>query len=85
MNPDTLGSGRNNEEGLDGGEDRGEGGAPIQESIMLPTPALRERGLIEQMEEEAREASLGGWFNREEQGNAFVESWSGPNSNVLAS
>ena len=80
-----MGSGGDDKEGLDGGEDRGEGGAPIQESTMLLTPALRERGLIEQMEEEAREAGLGGWFNGEEQGNAFVESWSGPNSDVLAS
>ena len=29
--PDTLGSGGDNKEGSDGGEDRGEGGVPIQE------------------------------------------------------
>ena len=31
------------------------------------------------MEEEAREAGLGGWFNGMDQG--LPESWSGPNSN----
>ena len=61
------------------------GGAPIQENLRPSTLPLRERGLIEEMEEEAREAGLGGWFNGEAQGDAFVESWSGPNSDVLAS
>ena len=32
-------------------------------SMRSETPALRERGLVEQMEEEVREAGLGGWFN----------------------
>ena len=41
-------------------------------------------GLIIEMEE-VREAGLGGWFNRKSQGDAFVESWSGPNSNVSTS
>ena len=61
------------------------GGAPIQENLRPSTLPLRERGLIEEMEEEAREAGLGGWFNGEAQGDAFVESWSGPNSNTLES
>ena len=47
------------------------------------TPAPRERGLIEQMEEEAREAGLGGWFNRMDQ--ELPESWSGPNSDMSES
>ena len=78
------GSGGDDKEGLDGGEDRGEGGATIQESSRLQTPALRERGLIKQMEEEAATMGLGGWFNREDQ-NRLLESWSGPNSNMSES
>ena len=70
--PGTLGSGGDNEDGLDGGEDRGDSGAPIQKSMRPLTPALRERGLIKEMEEEAREAGLGGWYNREDQG-VFAE------------
>ena len=35
--------------------------------------------MVEQMEEEVREADLGGWFNGMDQG--LPESWSGPNSN----
>ena len=58
--PLMLGSGGDDKEGLYGGEDRGEGGAFILENMRLLNPALRERGLIEQMEEEAAEASLGG-------------------------
>ena len=44
------------------------------------TPALRERGLIKQMEEEVATAGLGEWFN----GNLedIPESWSGPNSDT---
>ena len=36
-------------------------------SMRPEMPALRERGLVEQMEE-AREAGLGGWFNGMDQG-----------------
>ena len=38
-----------------------------------------------EMEEEAREAGLGRWFNGEDQGGVLVESWSGPNSEASAS
>ena len=43
----------------------------------------RETGLIEEMEREAEEAGLGGWYN----GNLedVPESWSGANSDALAS
>ena len=78
-----LGSGRDDKEGLDGGEGSEEGGAAIQESTRLLTPALRERGLIKQMEEAAK-MGFGGWFNEEDQ-NGFLESWSGPNSDTSAS
>ena len=52
----------NNEDNQDGRE--GSGGTSVSQlgSLRLETPALRERGLVEQMEE-AREAGLGGWFN----------------------
>ena len=47
------------------------------------SPMLRETGLIAEMEREAMEAGTGGWFN----GNLeeVPESWSGANSDVLAS
>ena len=44
---------------------------------------LRETRLIAEMEREATEAGLGGWFNRNPED--VPESWSGANSNVLAS
>ena len=77
-----LGSGGDDEEGSDGGEDRGEAGASIWESSRPSTPAPR-GGLIKQMEESAK-MGFGGWFNREDQ-SGLPESWSGPNSEVLAS
>ena len=75
-----LDAGGNDKDDQDGGEGSGDAGASPSESMRLETPALRERGLVEQMEEEAREAGLGGWFNGMDQG--LLESWSGPNSNV---
>ena len=70
LDPDSSGSsmsesGGDSEGGLDGGEGSGEDGIVTMESIRLGTPALRERGLIEQMEEEVVEAGLRGWFNGE--------------------
>ena len=44
---------------------------------------LREEGLIAQMEREAEEAGLGGWFNGNPED--VPESWSGANSNASAS
>ena len=79
-----LGSGGDDEEGSDGGEDRGEAGASIWESSRPSTPALREGGLIKQMEEESAKMGFGGWFNREDQ-SGLPESWSGPNSDMPAS
>ena len=49
-----------------------------QESSMPPT-----LGLIASMERDAEEAGLGGWFNRNPED--VPESWSGSNSDVLAS
>ena len=44
---------------------------------------LRETGLIEEMEREAEEAGLGGWFNGNPED--IPESWSGANSDASAS
>ena len=67
----------------DGGEDSGDDGASPrasmrQDSLMPPTS-----GLIVVMERDAEEAGLGGWFNRNPED--VPESWSGANSNALAS
>ena len=58
-------------------------GASPQVSMRWDSPMPREEGLIAQMEREAEEAGLGGWFN----GNLedVPESWSGANSDALAS
>ena len=82
--PSTLESGGNRREGLVGGKDSGDVGAIILVSTRLSTPAPRERGLIEKMEEEARETGLRGWFDREDQ-TRLLESWSGPNPRVSSS
>ena len=47
------------------------------------SPILREEGLIAQMERDAEEAGLGGWFNGNPED--VLESWSGANSDALAS
>ena len=47
------------------------------------SPIPREGGLIAEMEREATEAGLGGWFNRNPED--VLESWSGANSNASAS
>ena len=44
---------------------------------------LRETGLIEEMEREAEEAGLGGWYNGNPE--EVPESWSGANSDASAS
>ena len=76
----TLDAGGNNkdDQGREGGS-RGAGASPSG-SMRPETPAPWERGLVEQMEEEVREAGLGGWFNGMDQG--VLESWSGPNSDM---
>ena len=83
LGPLMLGSGGDDDEGSDGGEDRGEAGASIWESSRPSTPAPREERLIKQMEESA-EMGFGGWFNREDQ-SGLPESWCGPNSDTSAS
>ena len=58
-------------------------GVSPQESMRQDSPMPREEGLIAQMEREAEEAGLGGWFNRNPED--VPESWSGANSDVSAS
>ena len=65
------------------GEDNMDVGVSTEGSMGVRSPFPREVGLIEQMEREATEAGLGGWFNRNPEG--ILESWSGSNSGALAS
>ena len=58
-------------------------GASPWESMRQDSLMPREEGLIEQMEREATEAGLGGWFNRNPED--IPESWSGVNSDASAS
>ena len=66
----------------DGGVDNVDAGEST-ESMRRDSPMPRETGLIAEMEEEAMEVGLGGWFN----GNLedIPESCSGANSDVSAS
>ena len=59
--------------------DAGESTEPMRRDSPMP----RETGLIVEMEREAEEAGLGGWFNRNPED--VPESWSGANSDALAS
>ena len=53
------------------------------EAMRRDSPMPREGGLIAEMEREATETGLGGWFNRNPED--VLESWSGPNSDTSAS
>ena len=55
----------------------------LGEVMRRDSPMPRETGLIEEMEREAEEAGLGGWFNGNPED--VPESWSGANSDALAS
>ena len=73
-------------DGLDnqgGDEVNAVAGASPWESMRQDSLMPREEGLIEQMEREATEAGLGGWFNRNPED--IPESWSGVNSDASAS
>ena len=75
--------------GASGDEPGDQGGAVDNkvngESTVLrrDSPMLRETRLIEEMEREATEAGLGGWFNGNPED--IPESWSGANSDASAS
>ena len=66
-----------------GDEDNVGAGASMEESMRRDSPMLQEGGLIAEMEREAMEAGLGGWFNGNPED--VPESWSGSNSDTLAS
>ena len=67
----------------DGDEDNMDAGASTVESMRRDSPMLQEGGLIVEMEREAMEAGLGGWFNGNPE--EVPESWSGANSDASAS
>ena len=69
---------------IQGGDEVNEvGGASPRESMRWDSPIPREEGLIAEMEREAAEAGLGGWFNGNPED--VPESWSGSNSDASAS
>ena len=55
----------------------------LQEVMRRDSPMPRETGLIAEMEREAEEAGLGGWYNGNPED--VPESWSGANSDASAS
>ena len=67
----------------DGGEANVDVGVSHPESMRWDSPMPPMQGLIVSMEREVEEAGLGGWFNGNPE--EVPESWSGPNSNTLAS
>ena len=67
-----------------GGDEANEdAGVSHPESMRRDSPILPTNGLIVEMEREATEAGLGGWFNGNPED--VPESWSGANSDVSAS
>ena len=79
----TLGVSDNDQDDQGGDAGNVDAGASTEESMRRDSPMPWEGGLIAEMEREAIEAGLGGWYN----GNLedVLESWSGSNSNTLAS
>ena len=77
------GASGNSPDDQDGDKDNVVIGVSPRESMRWDSLMPREEGLIAQMEREAEEAGLGGWFN----GNLedVLESWSGANSDASAS
>ena len=73
----------NDQDNQDGGTGNGGAGASLEGSMRVESPMPQEGGLITEMETEVMVAGAGGWFN----GNLeeVPESWSGPNSDMLAS
>ena len=73
----------NDQDDQDGGTGSRDAGASLEGSTRVESLMPQEGGLITEMEREAMEAGVRGWFN----GNLedVLESWSGPNSNTSAS
>ena len=61
---ETLGASGNRPDNQDGGKDSMVDGVFCPASMRWDSPLPREEGLITQMEREAVEAGLGGWFSR---------------------
>ena len=83
----SLGSGGSDVSG-EGSDDRVSEGVglvagALAEVMRRDSPMPRETGLIAEMEREAEEAGLGGWFNGNPED--VPESWSGSNSGASAS
>ena len=78
----TSGASGNGPDDQGGGEGGVVGGVSPQESMRWDSLMPREEGLIAQMEREAEEAGLGGWFNGNPED--IPESWSGANSDTSA-
>ena len=74
----TSGVSGDNLDDQGGDGDNVDGGVSPQESMRRDSLMPREEGLIAQMEREAEEAGLGGWFNGNPED--VPESWSGSNS-----
>ena len=83
LEAETLGASGNGLDNQDGGEDSVVDGVFCPASMRRDSPLPREEGLITQMEREAAEAGLGGWFNGNPED--VPESWSGANSDASAS
>ena len=87
---ETLSSSGSEGSGASGDNQGDQGGDAVnaidgESSTVLQrdSPMPQETGLIAEMEREAEEAGIGGWFNRNLED--VPESWSGANSNVSAS
>ena len=86
-NSESSGSGGSGASGDDQVDQVSEGTGRVAgvlvEVMRRDSPMPRETGLIAEMEREAEEAGLGGWFNGNPE--EVPESWSGANSNASAS
>ena len=81
---DSGGSGASgNNQDAQVGEGIGLVAGALREVMRRDSPILRETGLIEEMEREAEEAGLGGWFDGNPED--VPESWSGANSDASTS
>ena len=80
---ETSDASGDNQDDQDGGTDNEGIGASAEGSIRVESLMPQEGGLIAEMERQVTEAGAGGWFNRNLED--VLESWSGPNSDTLAS
>ena len=83
LEAEMLGASGNDQDNQGGNRGNMGAGTSSEENMRRDSPILQEGGLIAEMEREAMEAGAGGWFNRNPED--VLESWSGPNSDMLAS